>query len=810
MFEPDKEECAIVFEQFDPHDEIRREALLALGNGLLSWRASAPEAAATQPGHDWQQEQYAGFYRAGWYDNAPREVNGQRVSMAALVNLPDPFGMSIGIDNSWLSPACTSCCSYQQRLNMRDGVLQRRLEFTLGGYPIAVLETRFLSMAHPRLAVLRWEITPPAEIRSVQVRSVLDTSVTNSLISRNRAYEGARLKNIAVEHDEQGCTSLSAELHDPRRRLAIASEVRSIDSTLRWTPVWDAGRLVLESTCPVPARGSLVLEKRVLVAVDEELPREPGIARQQVLNQLPDEPYFLLMHEHRKSWWALWARMPLRSSDASLQRTLHFHAYHLLQTISPHSRSQDLGFPSRGWQEGYYGQIFWDQILAFPFLCTRFPELARELLLYRYRRLNVARERATRIGLRGAMFPWRSAASGEEETPPFQYNPLSGRWMADDTRLQRHIGAAIAYDTWQLYLATGDKQLLAGFGGVMILEIARFWGSIARFDEERGRYVIRGVIGPDEYHNRYPHADCPGLDNNAYTNLMAVWTLTCAERVLQTLGPDTAGALCMQLDIGNAELDHWRDICTRMYLPFRSDGVLSEFEGFDDLREPPAQWLTDSRPRLDWMLEAQGDSCEHYQLTKQADVLMLLHLLPTAELQSLLSRLGYSMSASDLERTLNYHLAHITHESSLSRAVCAGALASFDGDQSWHYFCETLHVDLDAGTDRGACEGVHLGAMSGSLDTLQRHYLGIRPMPDGLGIFPAIPLQLPDLELGLIYRGARIGIWLDGGKIGVESVSNNNRPVNVIHSGGTDMLGPGQTIILNADRTGPAAARTAF
>lgn len=797
MFEPDSEECAIVFDHFDAADEIRREALLALGNGLLSWRANAPEAAATRPPHDWQQEQYAGLYRAGWYDAAPREVNGRTVTMAALVNLPDPFGMTIGIDDTWFNPVCTQCCDYRQRLNMRDGVLERELRIELAGHSVDILETRFVSMAEPRMAVLRWEITPPDTIKSLQVRSLFDTSVTNSLIGRNRAYEGARLRDVVVEHDEHGRASLSAGLHDPGQRLAMASEIHSLDARQHWNGTWEAGHLIQQTRCPVPPRGSLILEKRILVAVDDELPAEPREARRRVLEQLPDEPFFLLIHEHRKAWWALWARMPLRSGDKKLQRILHFHAYHLLQTISPNTCGHDLGFPSRGWQEGYYGQIFWDQILAFPFLCTHFPELARELLLYRYRRLGVARERASRLGLRGAMFPWRSARSGEEETPPFQCNPLSGRWMVDDTRLQRHVSAAIAYDTWQLYLSTGDKDLLAGFGGIMMLEIARFWGSIARFDEARGRYVIQGVIGPDEYHNRYPDAEQPGLDNNAYTNVMAVWTLHCAERLLQTLGPEQAASLCAELQIDDQELGRWRDICARMYLPFRHDGVLSEFEGFDDLKEPPTQWLTDTRPRLDWMLEARGDSCEHYQLTKQADVLMLLHLLPAEELQAILTRLGYAMTTDTLKRTVDYHMAHITHESSLSRAVCAGALAAFDRDESWRYFRATLHVDLEAKSDRGVREGVHLGAMSGSLDTLQRHYLGIRPTPEGLAILPAIPPQLPDLETGLTYRGMRVGVRLESGKLSVESEPGNNRPLDITDAQGTYRLGPGQSITLD-------------
>nr|WP_272889256.1 hypothetical protein [Stutzerimonas stutzeri] len=218
------------------------------------------------------------------------------------------------------------------------------------------------------------------------------------------------------------------------------------------------------------------------------------------------------------------------------------------------------------------------------------PELARSRLDYRYARLDKARERARRaVGCRGAMFPWRSARPGEEETPPWQCNPMSGRWMADHTRLQRYIGSAVAYDAWQLYLAAADKALLAGPVGELVIEVACFWASLAQFDASRQRYLICGVIGPDEYHNSYPDAAEPGLNNNAYTNLMG---------------------------------------------PVRSTS----------------------------------------------------HLLPRQTLQQLLECLGYRHDTACTRHTIAYHLARITHESSLSKVVCAGALAGIDSKASWTYY----------------------------------------------------------------------------------------------------------------------------
>ena len=177
------------------------------------------------------------------------------------------------------------------------------------------------------------------------------------------------------------------------------------------------------------------------------------------------------------------------------------HIFHLLQTVSENTIDLDVGVPSRGWHgEAYRGHILWDELFIFPFLNLRLPELTRSLLMYRYRRLEEARHLARQAGHRGAMFPWQSGSDGREESQVLHLNPRSGRWVPDESNLQRHVSAAIAYNVWQYHQATQDVEFLAHYGAEMLLSIARFWASIATFDPERERYEIRGVAGPDEYH----------------------------------------------------------------------------------------------------------------------------------------------------------------------------------------------------------------------------------------------------------------------------------------------------------------------
>src|SRR5690606_31627367 len=154
----------------------------------------------------------------------------------------------------------------------------------------------------------------------------------------------------------------------------------------------------------------------------------------------------------------------------------------LLQVASPHCADLDAGVGARGLHgEAYRGHVFWDELFIFPLLNMRMPDITRALLMYRYRRLDAARRAARRAGYRGAMYPWQSGSDGREETPVQYFNPRSGRWIPDNTHLQRHVGAAIAYNIWQYFQVTGDVDFLADVGAEMFLEIARFFASISTY-----------------------------------------------------------------------------------------------------------------------------------------------------------------------------------------------------------------------------------------------------------------------------------------------------------------------------------------
>ena len=261
---------------------------------------------------------------------------------------------------------------------------------------------------------------------------------------------------------------------------------------------------------------------------------------------------------------------------------LHLHIFHLLQTVSPNSIPLDVGVPARGWTgEAYRGHVFWDELFVFPLLNFQLSVLAGTLLDYRHERLGAARAAARAAGYQGAMFPWQSGSDGREETQRMHLNPQSGRWLPDHSQLQRHVNIALAYNVWQHYVITGSVPFLRFTGAEMLIEIARFWSSLATYNRDLDRYEILGVMGPDEYHDGYPDSDRPGIDNNTYTNVMAVWVLQRALQALDELPPHYRQEVMTQLSLDADELGRWADITGKMRVVFHDDGVLAQFEGYD-------------------------------------------------------------------------------------------------------------------------------------------------------------------------------------------------------------------------------------
>ena len=614
-----------------------------------------------------------------------------------------------------------------------------------------MVQRRFVSMKDPHLAGLQTTFTAENWSGTLNVRSGVDGRITNSGVKRYHGLASRHLEILCAGQTDGQTIELQAETTQSHVRIAVAARTRLLAGGVPVAAtrhlvaepdaVWHALALPLEQGRPMTVEKIAALYTSRDRAISECLLH----ARQAAQDAARFDD---LEQRHADVWQALWDRFDiwLDAANERAEMILHLHIFHLLQTVSPNSIPLDVGVPARGWTgEAYRGHVFWDELFVFPLLNFQLSVLAGTLLDYRHERLGAARAAARAAGYQGAMFPWQSGSDGREETQRMHLNPQSGRWLPDHSQLQRHVNIALAYNVWQHYVTTGSVPFLRFTGAEMLIEIARFWSSLATYNRDLDRYEILGVMGPDEYHDAYPDSDRPGVDNNTYTNVMAVWVLQRARQALDELPPHYRQEVMTQLRLDAEELGRWADITGKMRVVFHDDGVLAQFEGYDRLR--PFDWdgyraKYGNIQRLDRLLEAEGDSVNGYQVSKQADVLMLLFLLSPGELRDLLHGLGYEVTEDQLTRTVEYYLQRTSNGSTLSAVVNAWVLARQDPGQGWRFLLQALESDVADVQGGTTAEGIHLGAMVGAVDIVLRCLTGMQARGDVLCFDPLLPPEL--------------------------------------------------------------------
>ncbi len=797
-----------VHEGFDPAVEGRRETLFAVGNGYFVTRGAAAEAHA-------DDLHYPGTYLAGAYNRLTTLIDGRSIENEDLVNLPNWLPLTFRIDEGeWFDLRRVEILEYRQTIDMRRGLYLRSLRVRdPQGRETSLAERRFVHMDAKHLAGQHVAVTSQNWSGRLTVRAMLDGDVANTGVPRYQAFESRNLRVCEAAAIAPCSMLLRVETTQSRLRIAQAARLdvssRGLDAAVDKHPIEEAARVGYDFALDLVPGASIEIEKIVALytsrdraIADPETAARTAIARA--------DSFDALLQTHERAWGHLWKRCDLDLLDIANDEAdethlaVRLHLFHLLQTASSHSMELDAGIPARGWHgEGYRGHIFWDELFIFPFLNLHLPILARALLLYRYRRLDEARWAARQAGFRGAMYPWQSGSDGREETDVMYFNPRSGNWIKDDTHLQRHIGAAVAYNVWQYYQATGDAEFLYAFGAELMFEIARFWASIAQWNEERGRFDIRGVMGPDEFHDGYPGRDAPGLDNNTYTNVMACWCITRALDLFELLPKERCQELCQDLRIEQEELAHLEHVSCKLYLPFHDDGILSQFEGYEALQE--FDWNAYRRKypnimRLDLILEAENDTPNRYKLSKQADVLMLFYLFSAEELAELFARLGYTFDPGTIPRTIDYYLRRSSHGSTLSALAHAWVLARCCRQRSWSLFTEALQSDIgdvQGGTTR---EGIHLGAMAGTIDLLQRCFTGLELRGEELHFHPVLPDELRRLAFRLRYRQHSLSVDITQDALTLSSDPSGAEAISIAVGDRHILLHPG-------DRTSVPLAR---
>ncbi|WP_179396082.1 glycoside hydrolase family 65 protein [Lacticaseibacillus absianus] len=758
--------------------EYAAESLLTVGNGFMGLRG-------TLPGMTCSDDTYPATYLAGLYDEAASQVAGERVVNEDFVNAPDAQGLRLEVASAHFTFTPETVQDLYRRLDLRTGELTATATITVGLTHWQVVWRKSASLSDWHRYGLQMTLTPLDYTGPVTITAGIDGDVENYNVARYRDLNRRHMRVVA-QRDADGQIAQWATTRQAGDQVMQTASLRG-PFTAAPTVTQTATAITQHATLTVQVGQPVTVEKLVYVA--RVLPDgDPDAAW---AAPVTFTSYAEQQQASAAAWAELWPTMGLMvGGDLWSQKLLNLHTYHLVVSASPLANpTLDASVTARGLHgEAYRGHIFWDELFVLPFYITHFPATAKALLMYRYRRLTAAITAAEAVGEAGAMYPWQSGRDGSEQSQRLHLNPLTGEWGEDHSRLQRHVNLAIAYNVWSYCHVSGDEAFMVDHGAEMLLAIAKFWVHKAELDPATGRETIRGVMGPDEFHEAYPGATTGGMQDNAYTNVMVAWLLGQLTDLQTQLTPTQYAAAAAKA--GFTAADHTRAIALqhRLQLTIAPDGVIAQYAGYFDLKTLDLDAYRAKYGdihRMDRILAAEGQSADDYQVAKQADTLMLFYVLAKPQVDALLADLGYQLPTDYVARNLRYYLARTVHGSTLSRVVHAH-LAELIGeralaDELYQAALSSDYHDIQGGT---TAEGIHAGVMGATLWVAQSAFAGL----DLTGEQPALAPRLPDrwqsLGFQFTWRGVVFRVQLTPTQLTVSAdqpaeLTVNGEPVTV-------------------------------
>jgi len=793
------------YDGFDPGEEKLRETLCTVGNGYLGTRGCFSGESASF-------NFYPGTYIAGIFNKAVTNLHGRDIVNNDFVNCPNWLPVEFRINKGeFVSPLKMEMLHYSQHLDMREAVMEWTIVCKDNLGRITRVHTRRLaSMADPHICALQYDITPVNYSEPITVRASLDGNVINDGVARYRQLTSKHLTGMAAgaahspkKNAERGIYLQMQTITSQYQIVMCSKSVLREDGRamkIEKRIAQDAWKIGEEMTFLASENKTYSVEKLVSVytSLDEGI-SDPKASAMEALDTV--KSFQGVYTPHARSWARLWDKFDISlKGDRFSQKVLRLHIYHLLVTASPHNEHIDAGMPARGLHgEAYRGHIFWDELYIMPFFELHLPMVARALLMYRYRRLDAAREYARINGYQGAMFPWQTADDGGEETQEVHYNPENDSWGPDLSRRQRHVSIAVFFNFWRHVQFTRDFKFLRRYGAEVMLEIARFWASIAERDEKTGKYHISGVMGPDEFHEKLPGSDEPGLTDNAYTNVMVVWLLEKAMEMLHSLPKNEVDRLSEKTGFSlEQETGRWREITHNMNVIITAEEIISQFEGYLELQELDWEHYRKryySIHRMDRILKAEGDSPDNYKVAKQADVLMMFYVLAPREVLDILRQLGHDVQDGEalLRKNYEYYEQRTSHGSTLSKVVHAVISSYIHADSTvWDWFTESMRSDIYDTQGGTTIEGIHTGVMAGTIDVVYRLFAGIGLHDTVPVIEPQLPSHWDELALKFQYQNTWYELHIAHDAVRIMSKGRNGKPVTVQVLGEKLSLEPGR------------------
>lgn len=738
------------------------EAILTVGNGYLGARGALEEG---------YEEGYAGTYLAGVYDKS----GGQSF---AIVNAPNPLLTEIQVDGKRLCADEMEVLEHGRILDLRKAVLSRRTVFAHSGQRYEYESARFFSLSDMHTGVMRTSFRALDSDAPVVVRHMIDGTTRNEMHA-----VGGPIKHYAVTETSalaDGVAYLEAETNDLGTTIGMAVAVDASApesaSDLEIETISQDQSSSIEHSFRAKNGERYQFDRYISIHTSRETAGEIRAACVRGVATARRRGVLELLEDHERVWEKRWQQADISiDGDPDLQRSLRFSMYHLLIAAPPDDIDVSIA-PKSLSGEWYQGHIFWDtEIFVLPFFVYTHPELAKHLLLYRARRLEQARDGAAMQGYAGALWPWESADSGREETPPTWVNYDGTVLPVHNATREHHIACDIVYAIRLYHQHTGDDGFMLDHGLAMVFQTARFWASRVSHDAARDSYEIKLVIGPNEFQE--------GVDNNSYTNALTRWALRYACRLYKELGeryPAEMEGIVEDLGLTGEEIQSWQHIADRMVFLMGSDGLIEEFAGYFDRRNVTiTDWDEHGMPV--WPPDVELTDAKETQLIKQADVVLLLYLLSDE-------------FSPDVKRVnLDYYEPRTAHLSSLSMTSYA-ILANELGETAKAYAYLRRSADSDLENIHGNTHlGIHAGEVGGAWQIVVRGFGGVRAYDGVVRIDPNMPKAWQSMRFHFWFRDQLIEVAISHASVELSMV-DGREPVELSVWGTRLLLQPGGSV----------------
>ena len=717
-----------------------RETQFAIGNGLIGSRGTLEEIPIGS---------HAGTYMAGLYDSTGSQVS-------ELINWPNPFNFKLSVEGEKIGVATMDTLEHKRILNLKHGHLSRRDVYRdTRNRKYDYQSMRFLSMKDKNIGVMQVIVSSLDDDVTLSIQTGIDTSaynagtVTEGRKKHYRIRELGQFENegylIVENFDKTHMVVFRSGFFYETNGKKVFAQDNIFDLKLKKKQVVTFTKIFFINHYPKS------LQCKDMKDISERKFRTAF-----------KKSFSSLLNSHIKEWKKLWVMAEVSIiGDPEVERNFRFNVYHMLICAV-----EDSGLASVGARtlsgEGYRGHIFWDtELFLLPFYLYILPNSAKEILLYRYKRLDAARRNAKAYGYKGAMFPWESAGSGKDETPS-RAKDLDGKVIKIHTgQKEHHITADIAYAVYHYYNVTHDEKFLKDYGYEIMFETARFWASRVTYNKKNKKYNILDTIGPDEFHDN--------VDNNAFTNIMAKWNLIMAYKVLRDLkktNPVICKKISNKINLSEKESLEWQKIASRLSINMNKKQIVEQFDGYFRKKYIKiTEWDANHLPLVTDKITPRDYG--KTQFVKQADVVMFLYLLSDV------------FNVKTKKANYDYYIERTLHNSSLSLPIYS-IMASEVGDKNraYSFFNTALHADV-SNVNKNTHEGIHAACAGGVWQALINGFAGVRINKDVLSVTPRLPEAWRKIIFNVNWRNRLIKMDVTNNKIIFQIVSSNKKKIKI-------------------------------